>query len=74
MESKYTEADEVRKSFQVEIERVKKHVFVIDDVNSSEEAEQVAEELLLEGEEGAVVDIENINIDSFVINPKEDIN
>jgi hypothetical protein len=60
-------SEEVKKSFQVEVEVVTKHVFVIDDVNSPEEAEMVAEDLLTEGEDGAILDKETINIDSFPI-------
>jgi hypothetical protein len=62
-----SESEEVKQTFQVEIEVVTKHVFVIDDVNSPEEAEQMAEDLLLDGEQGAVVDRENVNIDVFPI-------
>jgi hypothetical protein len=69
-----SEQEEVKKSFQVEVERVTTHVFVIDDVNSPEEVEMVAEELLDDGEDGGITNREYINFDVYQIDPKEDIN
>ncbi len=66
--------EDVKRSFQVEVEVVTKHIFVVDDVNSQEEAEQVAEDWLEDGEEGAVLDREYTNFDSYPINPQEDLN
>lgn len=66
--------DEVRRSFQVEIEQVKRHVYIIDDVNSQEEAEAAAEEWLSDGEEGAILEEEITGVDSFPINLKEELN
>lgn len=65
---------EVKQSFQVEVERVTKHIFVVDEVNSQEEAEEVVSAWMDDGEEGAVYDSEITNVDSYPINPKEDIN
>jgi hypothetical protein len=69
-----SEDQEVKRTFQVEIERVKRHVFIVDDVNSQEEAEEVAEEWLLDGEEGAILEEEITAYDSYPIDSKEDIN
>jgi hypothetical protein len=69
-----TEQDEVKRSFQVEIERVRTHIFVVDEVNSPEEAEAVAEAWLSEGEEGTVLDEEILNSDSYPVENKEDLN
>lgn len=69
-----SELEEVKRSYQVEIEVLTKHVFVVDEVNSQEEAEQVAEEWLEDGESGAVLDREITNMDSYPIDAKEDIN
>ena len=68
------EDEDVKRTFQVEIERVKRHLFVVDDVNSQEEAEAVAEEWLLDGEEGEVLEEDITNFDSYPIDSKEDIN
>jgi hypothetical protein len=68
-----SEDQEVKRTFQVEIEQVKRHLFVVDDVNSQEEAEDVAEEWLNDGEEGAVIEEEITSYDSYPIDPKEDI-
>ena len=68
------EDEDVKRTFQVEIERVKRHLFVVDDVNSQEEAETVAEEWLLDGEEGEVLEEDITNFDSYPIDSKEGIN
>jgi len=65
--------DDIKRTFQVEIEQVTRHLYVIDDVNSQEEAESVAEEWLDDGEEGAVIEREITNIDSYPAG-KEDLN
>lgn len=67
------EQEEVKRSFHVEIEQITRHVFVVDDVNSQEEAEDVAEAWLEDGEEGAVLDQEITAIDSYPAS-KEDLN
>lgn len=68
-----SEDQEVKRTFQVEIEQIKRHLFIVDDVNSQEEAEEVAEEWLNDGEEGAVIEEEITNYDSYPVDPKEDI-
>lgn len=65
--------EEVKRSFQVELEVVRRHVFVVEDANSPDEAEMIAEQLLDEGEEGAILEEEITNVDSFPVS-KEDIN
>lgn len=69
-----SEQEEVKRTFQVELEVVTKHLFTVDEVNSQEEAEMVAEEWLDDGEEGAVLDKEVTSVDSYPINDKEDVN
>lgn len=66
--------NDIKRSFQVEIEQITRHVYIVDDVNSPEEAESVAEEWLADGEDGAIFEQENTNIDSFPISPKEEFN
>jgi hypothetical protein len=65
---------EVKRTFQVEIERVQTHVFMVEDVNSREEAEAVAEEWLADGEEGTILEEDVLNIDSYLAENKEDSN
>jgi hypothetical protein len=67
-----SEEQEVKRSFQVEIDQVRTHSFIIDDVNSQEEAELVAEEWLADGEDGEIVDEEIINVDVYPVETKED--
>ena len=64
-------SDQVKKSFNVEIERVTVHKFVIDDVNTPDEAELIAEAWLTDGEEGAVIETDITNIDSYPVEQEE---
>ena len=68
-----SEDQEVKRSYQVEVEVITKHLFDIDDVNSPEEAEQMAEDLLEDGDLGSILDKEYINFDSYPVHSKEDI-
>jgi hypothetical protein len=64
-------SEQVKKSFNVEIERVTVHKFVIDDVNSPEEAELIADAWLRDGEDGAVLSDEITNVDSYPVEQEE---
>jgi hypothetical protein len=68
------DTEEVKRTYQVELEVVKRHLFVVDDVNSPEEAENMAEEWFEDGEEGAVLETEITASDAYPINPQEDVN
>lgn len=67
------EQDEVKRTFHVELEEVRRHLYVIEDVNSQEEAESVAEEWLSDGEDGAIIEQEITGSDSYPVS-KEDLN
>jgi hypothetical protein len=58
---------EMKRSFQVDIDIVSTHTYIIDEVNSQEEAEEVARQYLADGEEGTINDVEEYNIDSYPI-------
>lgn len=64
---------EVKQSFIVEIEQVIVRRFTVDDVNSPEEAEQMAEDMLIDGEVGEILTQETTNLDSYPAYSKEDI-
>lgn len=68
------EQDEVRRTYTVEMDVLTKHTFVVEDVNSPEEAEAVAEEWLDEGEAGDISDKEVFSCDAYPIDNKEDLN
>lgn len=66
--------EEMKRSYKVDIDVISKHSYVVDDVNSPEEAEAVAEEWLDDGEEGNVTDSEVFSIDTYLVDNEEDIN
>jgi hypothetical protein len=63
--------DTVKRSFQVDIDVIRQHTYIIDSVNSPEEAEDVARQWLAEGEEGTVSNVEEFDIDSFPVEEGE---
>ena len=66
-------SEAVKKTYQVEIEEVRTHLYIIDEANTQDEAEATAEEWLGEGIDGAIIDTEVLNVDSYPAN-KEDLN
>jgi len=66
--------EDVKRDFQVSVEVLSIHEFIVPEVNSQEEAESVAEEWLMDGEEGIVVTKDITNIDSFPVGNKEAYN
>jgi len=68
-----SEQEEVKRSFKVDIDVIRTHSYIIEDVNSQEEAEEVAEEWLEDGEEGTVANQEVFSVDSYPVEPEEDI-
>jgi hypothetical protein len=68
-----SEEQEVKHNYIVEIEEVITRQYVVEDVNSPEEAEQVAEDWLNDGEEGTETDSEILNIDCYPVENKEEI-
>jgi hypothetical protein len=59
--------ESMKKSFQVDIDVIRQHTYIIDEVNSQEEAEEVARQWLADGEEGTVSNVEEFDIDSFPV-------
>lgn len=66
--------EEIKRTFQVEIEQVKRHLFVVDDVNSQEEAEDVATDWLADGEEGAIMEEDILSTDAYPVENERDVN
>lgn len=69
-----SEQEEVKRTYIVEVEEVRVHQFIVDEANSPEEAEGIAEEWLEDGEDGVILDKEFVNFDSYPIQNKEDNN
>ena len=67
-------SDEMKRSYQVDIEVLSQHSFVIDEVNSPEEAEEVARQWMDDGEEGAIIDKEVFSVDAYPVENEEDTN
>lgn len=69
-----TADEEVKRTYIVEVEEVRVHQFTVDEANSPEEAEGIAEEWLEDGEDGTILEKELTNFDSYPIQNKEDSN
>jgi hypothetical protein len=63
--------ESMKKSYQVDIDVISKHTYIIDEVNSPEEAEEVAKEWLDDGEDGTISDVEVFDIDAYPIEAGE---
>ena len=62
-----------KKTYQVEIQVLDTYSFTVEDVNSPDEAEEVAQQLLGDSEEAEQVAREIYSIDCYPIDSKEDI-
>ena len=65
---------DMKSSYIVEIEETITHRYEVDDANSPEEAEAIAEDWLNDGEEGLETDSSILNIDSYPNDSKEEPN
>jgi hypothetical protein len=64
--------DEMKQDYQVYIEVVQTHEFVVPDANSPEEAESIAEQWLEDGDQGTVTDRDIYEIDSYPVPSEEE--
>lgn len=64
--------DEMKRSYNVDLTVEQTHHYVVDDVNSPEEAEEVAEQWLAEGELGEVTNQDIFGIDTYPVDDEEE--
>ena len=64
--------EEMKRSFQVEIEALTTHSYTVDEAHSPEEAEEIAQTWLEEGELGEMGDRDIYNIDSYPLEDEEE--
>lgn len=68
------QVDDVKRDYIVNLEVLSNHTFYIEGCNSPDEAENIAEQLLLDGEEGTLDSREVTSADSFPAEKKDDYN
>lgn len=63
---------EMKRSYQVEIEVLTTHSYIVDEVHSPEEAEETAQQWMEEGEMGEMGDRDIYNVDSYPLDEEEE--
>lgn len=63
---------EVKETYKVDIEVLRTHSYIIKDMNSQEEAEDLAREIFDDEDYGEMSSPEIYNVDSYPIDPEED--
>lgn len=62
----------MKRTYKVVMEVIKTHEFEVEDVNSPEEAIEIAEQYIADGEEGSISDTEIFETDAYPLDEEDE--